>query len=207
MPVAAVYDLEKNPVGEIALSDAVFGVDVNEYAIYEVVKMQLASRRRGTAATKERSDVRGGGKKPWRQKGTGRARAGSIRSPLWRGGGTIFGPRLRDYAYKVPKALRRLALKSALTMKLNNGRMLIVRDFTLSEIKTRRVKEILDRFEVEKVLIVIDQPNPMLELSSRNIRNVKTIRVEGLNVYDLLKCEHVIFLEPCIKQIEGVLAS
>jgi len=169
--------------------------------------MQLAARRLGTAATKERSDVRGGGKKPWRQKGTGRARAGSNRSPLWRGGGTIFGPKPRVFAYKVPKAVRKLALKSALTMKLNEDRMIVLRDFTLPEIKTRQVKDILDRFSVEKVLIVIDKPNRELELSARNIKNVRTIRYEGLNVYDLLKCEHVIFLESSIRYLEGALAS
>lgn len=207
MPTVAVYDIEKNRVGEIELSEAVFGVEVNENAIYEIVKMQLANRRSGTAATKERSYVSGGGRKPWRQKGTGRARAGSIRSPLWRGGGTVFGPRVRDYAYKVPKKVRKLALKSALTLKLRNDRIIVLQDFPLSEIKTKRVKEVLDRFALGKVLIVIDQPNRVLELSSRNIKDVKTIRAEGLNVFDLLKYEHVILLEPTIKSIEGALAS
>ncbi|HOJ51737.1 MAG TPA: 50S ribosomal protein L4 [Syntrophales bacterium] len=203
MPTVAVYDIEGNRVGEIELSEAVFGVEVNENAIYEVVKMQLANRRSGTASTKERSYVKGGGKKPWRQKGTGRARAGSIRSPIWRGGGIVFGPRPRDYSYQVPKKVRRLALKSALTLKVKNDRVVVLRDFPLAEIKTKRVKEVLDRFALDKVLIVIDRPNPVLELSARNIKNVKTIRAEGLNVFDLLNFEHVIFLEPSIKTIEG----
>ncbi|MCX7981557.1 MAG: 50S ribosomal protein L4 [Syntrophales bacterium] len=207
MPTVAVYDIEKNKVGEIELSDAVFGIEVNENAIYETVKMQLANRRSGTAATKERSYVSGGGRKPWRQKGTGRARAGSIRSPLWRGGGTVFGPRPRDYSYKVPKKVRRLALKSALTLKLKDEKIIVLRDFPLGEIKTRKVKEVLDRFELKKVLIVIDRPNPVFELSSRNIKDVKTIRAEGINVYDLLKYDHVLFLEPTIKSIEGALVS
>lgn len=203
----AVYDIEKNEVGKIELSEAVFGIEVNEYAIYETVKMQLASRRAGTAATKERSDVSGGGKKPWRQKGTGRARAGSIRSPIWRGGGTVFGPHPRVYAYKIPKKVRKLALKSALTLKLKNDRMIVLRDFPLPEIKTKHVKAVLDRFALNKALIVIDKPNHFLELSSRNIKNVKTIRAEGLNVYDLMNYDYVVFLEPSIKTIEGALAS
>lgn len=207
MPTVAVYDIEKNKVGEIELSEAVFGVEINENAIYEMVKMQLANRRLGTAATKERSYVSGGGRKPWRQKGTGRARVGSVRSPIWRGGGTVFGPRPRSYAYQVPKKVRRLALRSALTLKLRNDRMLVLRDFPLEEIKTKRVQEVLDRFELNKALIVIDKPNPTLELSSRNIKDVKTIRVEGINVYDLLNYDYVVFLEPTIKSIEGALAS
>ena len=205
MPVAGVYNIENKQVAEIELSDAVFGAPVNEDVIYEVVRMQMASRRRGTSSTKGRSDVRGGGKKPWRQKGTGRARAGHSRSPIWRGGGIIFGPTPRDHAFKVPKKVRRLALISALSMKFKEARMTILRDFPLEEIKTKKFQEVIDRFGFTKTLFVIDQPSPVLEKSSRNIPDVKMIRSEGVNVYDLLKYDHVVLLEPAVQKIEGAL--
>lgn len=207
MPIADVFDIEKNKVSEIELSDAVFDADINEAVLYEVVKMQLASKRRGTAATKERGDISGGGKKPWRQKGTGRARAGTTRSPLWRGGGTVFGPHPRDYAYKVPKKVRRKALVSALTLKLRGNKVVILRDFPLEEIKTKRFREVVKRFGWEKVLFILDKSYPILEKSSRNIKNVKMMRSEGINVYDLLNHEHVVLLEPSVKLIEGTLIS
>jgi large subunit ribosomal protein L4 len=207
MPVVAVYDLENNKIAEMELSDKVFGAEVNDAAIYEVVKMQLAARRSGTAVTKGRSDVSGGGKKPWRQKGTGRARAGTTRSPLWRGGGTVFGPVQRSYAYKIPKKVRRLALRSALSQKCREEKIVVLQDFPMSEIKTKRVREVLDRFHLSKVLLVIDKPHPMLEKSSRNIQNVKTIRYEGLNVYDLIHHDHIVLLQQSVKNIEGVLQS
>ncbi len=207
MPIAGVYDIEKNKVSEIELSDAVFDADINEAVLYEVVKMQLASKRRGTAATKERGDISGGGKKPWRQKGTGRARAGTTRSPLWRGGGTVFGPHPRDYAYKVPKKVRRKALVSALTLKLRGNKVVILRDFPLEEIKTKRFQEVVERFGWDKVLFILDKSYPILEKSSRNIKNVKMMRSEGINVYDLLNYEHVVLLEPSVKLIEGTLIS
>ena len=196
MPVAGVYDIENNRISEIDLSDAVFGAEVNEDAIYEVVRMQMASRRRGTASTKGRSDVRGGGKKPWRQKGTGRARAGHSRSPIWRGGGIIFGPTPRSYSYKPPKKVRRVALISALSMKLKEEKMIILRDFPMDEIKTKRFREVIDRFGLSKVLFVIDGSQPILEKSSRNIKEIKMVRSEGINVYDLLNYDHVVLLEP-----------
>lgn len=207
MPVAAVYDVENNKISEIELSESVFGAKVNEDAIYEVVRMQMAGRRSGTASTKGRSDVRGGGKKPWRQKGTGRARAGHSRSPIWRGGGIIFGPQPRSYAYKVPRKVRKLALISALSMKLQEARMLILKDFPMEEIKTKRFQEVIDRFGFKKTLFVIDESRPMLEMSSRNIPDVKMIRSEGLNVYDLLRYDHLVLLEPSVKKIEGALIS
>jgi large subunit ribosomal protein L4 len=207
MPVTGVYDIEKNRVSEIELNEAVFGAPVNEGAIYEVVRMQMASRRRGTAATKGRSDIRGGGKKPWRQKGTGRARAGHSRSPIWRGGGTVFGPSPRSYAFKVPKKVRRMALISALSMKFREERMVVLRDFPMEEAKTKRFQEVIDRFGFGKVLFVTDGSQPILEKSSRNIPQVKMVRPEGINVYDLLKYDHVVFFEPSIKSIEGALVS
>jgi len=207
MPVAGVYDIENNRISEIDLNDAVFGAEVNEGAIYEVVRMQMASRRRGTASTKGRSDVRGGGKKPWRQKGTGRARAGHSRSPIWRGGGIIFGPTPHSYSYKLPKKVRRVALISALSMKLKEAKMIILRDFPMEEIKTKRFREVIELFGFSKVLFVIDGSQPILEKSSRNIKEVKMVRSEGINVYDLLDYDHVVLLEPSIKKIEGALIS
>ncbi len=207
MPVAGVYDIDNKRVSEIELNGSVFAAPVNEDAIYEVVRMQMTSRRSGTAATKGRSDVSGGGKKPWRQKGTGRARAGHSRSPIWRGGGIIFGPQPRSYAYKVPKKVRKLALISALSMKLKEERMIILQDFPMDEIKTKRFQEVVDRFGFKKVLFVIDESRPLLEKSSRNIRDVKMVRSEGINVYDLLKYDHVVLLEPSVKKIEGALIS
>jgi len=207
MPVAGVYDIENKKVAEIELSEAVFGAPVNEDAIYEVVRMQMASRRSGTASTKGRSDVSGSNKKPWRQKGTGRARVGNSRSPIWRGGGIIFGPTPHGYAFRVPKKVRRLALISALSMKFKEERMTILRDFPIEEFKTKRFQEVIDRFGFKKILFVIDQQRPFLEKSSRNIRDVKMVRSEGVNVYDLLKYDHVVLLEPAVHKIEGALIA
>ena len=207
MPLAGVYDVDNKKVAEIELSDAVFGAPVNEDAIYEAVRMQMASRRSGTASTKGRSEVSGGGKKPWRQKGTGRARAGHSRSPIWRGGGVVFGPTPHNYSLKVSKKVRRLALISALSMKFKEERMTILRDFPMEEIKTRKFQELVDRFGFKKALFVIDTPRPVLEKSSRNIPDVKMIRSEGVNVYDLLKYDHVVLLEPSVHKIEGALIS
>ena len=207
MAVADVFDIEKKKVAEVELNDAVFGADINEATIYEVVKMQRASRRSGTSATKGRSDVRGGGKKPWRQKGTGRARSGTSRSPIWRGGGIVFGPQPRDYAYSVPKKVRKNALISALSMKVKEEKMTILRDFPMEAISTRAFQKVVDLFGLKKALFVIDQDNVVLMKSSRNIKNVKMIRSEGINVYDVLNYEHLVLLEPSIKKIEGALLA
>ncbi len=207
MPVLNVYDIEKTKMAELELSDLVFGVEVNEHILHEVVKMQLANRRQGGASTKGRSDVRGGGKKPWRQKGTGRARAGTSRSPIWRGGGIVFGPTPRDFSYKIPKKVRKAALKSALSMKVKEDRVIILKDFPMDEIKTKRFQEVLDRFELGKTLFVLDERNTILEKSSKNIKDVKMMRSEGINVYDLLKYDNLVLLEPSVKKIEGVLLS
>ncbi|MDO9516176.1 MAG: 50S ribosomal protein L4 [Syntrophales bacterium] len=207
MPVLNVYDIEKTKVAEVELNESIFGAEVNEHILYEVVRMQLACRRQGTASTKTRSDVRGGGRKPWRQKGTGRARAGTSRSPLWRGGGTVFGPHPRDYSYKVPKKVRRAALKSALSMKVKEDKVIILRDFPMDEIKTKRFQEVVDRFELGTALFVLDEKNTILEKSSQNIKSVKMMRSEGINVYDLLKYDSLVLLEPSVKKIEGALLS
>ncbi len=207
MLVAEVFDIGKNKVSEIELSDAVFGAEVNDAVVYDVVRMQMASRRLGTAATKGRSDVSGGGKKPWRQKGTGRARAGTSRSPVWRGGGIVFGPVPRDYKYKVPKKIRKSALRSVLSMKYQGRKLVVLKDFPLEEIKTKKFQEVVDRFGLKKALFVTDERNEFLEKSSRNIEGIKMIRSEGINVYDVLNHEHLVILEPAVKKLEGALLS
>lgn len=205
MALINVYDIDRNKVSEIEVSDEVFAAPVNDSVIYEVVKMQLANRRQGTASTKTRSEIRGGGKKPWRQKGSGRARSGTSRSPIWRKGGTVFGPKPRDYSYKVPRKVRRAALRSALSMKLKNDELLVIRDLPMEGIRTKRFQEILNRLDLKNVLIVLDQANDVLEKSSRNIRDVKMMRSEGINVFDLMKYRNLVLLEPSVKMIERAL--
>jgi large subunit ribosomal protein L4 len=207
MAVTDVFDIQKKKVSQVDLNDAVFGAEVNEAIIYDVVKMQLASRRSGTASTKTRSDVSGGGKKPWRQKGTGRARAGTTRSPIWRGGGIVFGPHPRDYSYSIPKKVRKKAIISALSMKFKENKMLVLQDFPMEKISTRIFKGVFDLFSLKKALFIIDENNELLLKSSRNIKNVKMIRSEGINVYDILNHEHLILLEPSVKKIEGALLA
>lgn len=205
MAVADVFDIGKNKVSQIDLNDAVFGAEVNEAVVYDVVKMQMAARRAGTSSTKTRSDVSGGGKKPWRQKGTGRARVGTTRSPIWRKGGVVFGPHPRDYAYTVPKKMRKKALISVLSMKLKEDRMVILKDFPMEKISTKKFKNVVDLFGLKKALFVLDDNNDVLMKSSRNIKNIKMIRSEGINVYDVLNFEHLVLLEPSVKKIEGAL--
>lgn len=207
MAVADVFDIEKNKVAQVELSDAVFGADINEAVVYDVVKMQMAARRSGTSSTKGRSDVSGGGKKPWRQKGTGRARVGTTRSPIWRGGGIVFGPQPRDYSFSVPKKVRKKALISVLSMKLKEDKMLILKDFPMEKISTKAFKTVVDRFGLRKSLFVLDNNDEALFKSSRNIKNVKMVRAKGINVYDILNCEHVVLLEPSVKKIEGALLA
>ncbi len=207
MPVLDVYDITKKKVSEIEVDGAVFDVEVNSDVIHEVVRMQTAAKRSGNAATKGRSEVSGGGKKPWRQKGTGRARAGTTRSPIWRGGGIVFGPQPRDYSFTVPKKVRKAALKSALTIKAREGKLFILNAFPMDEIKTRKFKEVIDIFGLKSALFILDKSDSNLEKSSRNLKNVKMMRTEGLNVYDLLKYDHLVLLEPSVKMIEGALLA
>jgi large subunit ribosomal protein L4 len=207
MAVADVFNIENKKVAQVDLNDSVFGAEVNEAIIYDVVKMQLASRRSGTASTKTRSDVSGGGKKPWRQKGTGRARAGTTRSPIWRGGGIVFGPHPRDFSYSIPKKVRKKAIICALSMKFKENKMLILKDFPMEKISTRIFKGVFDLFSLKKALFVLDDDNVFLLKSSRNIKNVKMIRSEGINVYDILNHEYLILLEPSVKKIEGALLA
>jgi large subunit ribosomal protein L4 len=205
MPKLDVYDAQREKVGEIELSEAVFAAEVKPHLLHEVVGWQLAKRRAGTAHTKTRAEVRGGGKKPWRQKGTGRARVGSRRSPLWRGGGTTFGPRTRDYSYSLPKKVRKAALRSALSDKLAEDKLVVLKGFGLEAIKTKAFVEVLGRFELADVLVVTDQPDEVLEKSSRNVPRVKVLRAEGLNVYDILRHDRLVLLEPAVGRIEEAL--
>jgi large subunit ribosomal protein L4 len=205
MPKLDVYDANHEKVGQIELSEAVFAAEVKPHLLHEVVGWQLAKRRAGTAHTKTRAEVRGGGKKPWRQKGTGRARVGSRRSPLWRGGGTTFGPRTRDYSFSLPKKVRKAALRSALSDKLAEDKLLVLKGFGLESIKTKAFVEVLGRFEMADVLVVTDQPDEVLEKSSRNVPRVKVLRAEGLNVYDILRHDRLVLLEPAVERIEEAL--
>ncbi len=205
MAVVDVVDTSRNKVAQIDVSDTIFNAPVREHLFHDVVRMQLASRRSGTAATKTRSEVSGGGKKPWKQKGTGRARSGSSRSPLWRGGGTMFGPTPRSYEYAVPKKVRKLALCSALSMKRKENKMLIVDKLELQEIKTAAFVNLLRQLGFSNVLIIA-QENSNLEKSARNVPHVKVLRPEGLNVYDVLRYEQLIITQPCVDKIQGRLA-
>ncbi len=201
-----ILDIENNKVGERGLKEEIFSAPIREHLFYEVVKMQLACRRRGTASTKTRSDVRGGGTKPWRQKGTGRARAGSIRSPLWKGGGVVFGPHPRDYSYSVPKRVRKEALKSALALKQREGALKVIKELSLKEIKTKALLEILKRLEAVNSLIVIEERDERIEKSARNLPYTKVIRAEGLNLYDILRHDKLLLTEASLEKIERALA-
>lgn len=207
MTKLAVYNIENQKVNDIELDDQIFKVKINPALFYEVVRMNLASQRKGSAATKNRALVRGGGAKPWRQKGTGRARAGSRRSPLWRGGGAIFGPMPKDYSFSLPKKERRAALRAALSLKLQEGKLILLNEFPLNEFKTKQVLEVLKKFNVEDALIVTSEKNNFLERSARNIPKVEILHAGALNVYDILSHEHLILLNPVLPRIQGVLAS
>ncbi|MDD3582095.1 MAG: 50S ribosomal protein L4 [Desulfobacca sp.] len=207
MAVVDVYDINRSKVGEVSLNEAIFEVPIKNHILHEVVTMQLACRRSGTAATKGRSQVRGGGRKPYRQKGTGRARAGTIRSPLWRGGGTVFGPQPRSYAYKVPKKVRRAALKMALSSKLQEGQLLVLEDYPYDIPKTREFVKVMNNLQVKKALFITPEDHPALSLSARNVPYVQVMRSEGLNVYDILCHDYLVLLKPAITKIEESLTS
>lgn len=207
MPKVALYSMEGNQVGEIDLNDDVFGVEVNEAIMHDVVVMQLANRRKGTSSTKTRAEVRGGGRKPWRQKGTGRARVGSIRSPIWRGGGITFGPKPRNYSYSVPKKLRRKAVKSALSSKVQNDNILVLEDLKLEQPKTKEMANVLKGLDVDhKSLVVLASKDENIIRSSRNIPFVTLISADSLNVYDILNHEKLIMTKDAVSRVEEVLA-
>lgn len=207
MPKVAVYNSANQQVGDIELNDSVFGVEMNAGLVHQAVVMQLASRRLGTHATKTRGLVRGGGRKPWRQKGTGRARSGSTRSPLWVGGGTVFGPQPRSYAFRMPKKQRRLAIKCALSDKVASGDFIVLDDLQFDAPKTKSVVKMLGDFGVDaKSLIITLDENENVELSSRNIPGIKAINTMSLNVYDILNHTKLFITKAAIEKIEEVLA-
>lgn len=207
MAVVDVINSKAEKVSQVELADGIFNVSVTPSVLHEVVVMQLANRRSGTASVKHRSDVRGSGKKLFRQKGTGRARAGDIKSPLLRGGGSVFGPDPKSYAYKVPKKIRKLAMKMALSSKLQDDDLIVVDTLALEQIKTRDFVQVLGALALENVLIITDGKDDTLELSSRNVPGVKVMRTEGLNVYDILKYRKLVLIESSIKGIEGRLQA
>ena len=192
--------------GQIELKDEIFNVEVNTVVMHEVVVAHLANRRQGTQSAKTRAEVRGGGRKPYRQKGTGRARQGSIRSPQWVGGGVVFAPKPRDYSKKVNKKVRRIALKSALTSRVQEDKLIVLENLNLEEIKTKAMVGVLNNFNVEKALVVLDGDNQNVVLSARNIPNVKTVRADMLNVYDILKYETFVATKDAVAKIEEVYA-
>jgi large subunit ribosomal protein L4 len=193
----------KEPAGEITLPPGVFDGPVRRHLLYEVVNMQRASRRAGTASTKTRAAVRGGGKKPWRQKGTGRARAGSTRSPIWVGGATVFGPQPRDYSYRLPASARRSALRSALAMKVREGKLIVLDTIEIADGKTRSMAQMLDALELTNVLIIIATADPLLERSARNLPTVKVLRAAGANVEDILRYQHLVLTRDAVAAVSG----
>ena len=207
MPVIDVQNVKGKQISQVELADDVFSVPVKSSVLHEVVTMQLANRRSGTAAVKHRSDVRGSGRKLFRQKGTGRARRGDIKSPLLRGGGVVFGPDGRNYTQKVTKKIRKLALKMALSSKLLENELMVLDQFGLDQIKTKEFVDILNALKLNNALIVTENKNEHLELSSSNVPDVKVLRSEGLNVYDILKYRTLVLLEPAVKNIEGRLRA
>ena len=206
MANVAVYNMEGNEVGTMELSDAVFGVEVKENLVHQAVVLHLANRRQGTQKAKTRSEVSGGGRKPWRQKGTGHARQGSIRAPQWTGGGVVFAPVPRDYSFKMNKKEKRLALKSALTSKVQENKFLVLDELKLDAVKTKEMKKVLDNLKVDKALVVIGNDSENVVLSARNIPGVQTASVNTINVYDILKYNTVIAPKSSVASIEEVYA-
>ena len=206
MANVAVYNMEGNEVGTMELNDAVFGVEVNEHLVHLAVVNRLANMRQGTQKAKTRSEVSGGGRKPWRQKGTGHARQGSTRAPQWTGGGVVFAPTPRDYSFKMNKKEKRLALKSALTSRVQENKFIVLDELKLDVIKTKDMKKVLDNLKVNKALVVLGEGSENVVLSARNIPNVETAPVSSINVYDILKYNTVITTKAVVASIEEVYA-
>ncbi len=206
MANVSVYNIEGKEVGTIELNDAVFGVEVNEHLVHMAVVNQLANNRQGTQKAKTRSEVSGGGRKPWRQKGTGHARQGSTRAPQWTGGGVVFAPTPRDYSFKMNKKEKRAALKSALTSTVEANKFIVVDELVFDEIKTKNFANVLKNLDVNKALVVLEDGNTNAELSAKNIPTVKTARTNTINVYDILKYNTVIATKAAVANIEEVYA-
>ena len=201
-----VLDMKGKKVKDIELNENVFGVDVNDIVVHTALVNYLANQRQGTGSTKTRAEVRGGGRKPWRQKGTGRARQGSIRAPQWMKGGIALGPKPRSYKYAIPKKMRKLALKSVLTSKVEEKELIVVDKLELKEIKTKEMVKVLNNLNTKKALIVLSEKNLKVQASARNIENVKTTLVNTINVFDLLKYDNLVVTEDAIKKLEEVYA-
>ena len=206
MANVSVYNMEGKEVGTIELSDAVFGVDVNDHLVHMAVVNQLANKRQGTQKAKTRSEVRGGGRKPWRQKGTGHARQGSTRSPQWTGGGVVFAPTPRDYSFKMNKKEKRIALQSALTSRVQENKLIVVDELKMDEIKTKKFKAVLDNLKVSKALIVLNDNDKNIVSSAKNIPNVITASTNTINVFDILKYNTVVLTKAAVATIEEVYA-
>lgn len=207
MPKVTLFNQDGSKNGEVSLNDTVFGIEPNDSVIFDAVLMQRASMRQGTHAVKNRSAVRGGGKKPWRQKGTGRARQGSIRSPQWVGGGTVFGPTPRPYAYKLPRKVRRLAIKSVLSQKVLDEGLVVVNELKFEQPRTKAFAEVLSNLDVNsKVLVVLEDDNANAALAARNLKNVTVIPAKGLNVLDVINNDKMVITKGALSQVEEVLA-
>ncbi|MBS4069601.1 MAG: 50S ribosomal protein L4 [Sulfurimonas sp.] len=207
MATIAVYDMQRNKVSDLEISDVVFNADVKEYLIHEAVKIQLANRRAGTVASKNRSEVAGSGKKPFRQKGTGGARQGCKRAPQYPGGGVAFGPQPKTYSLSMNKKARKAALRSAFSMLFKDNKLTVMDSLQLSSISTKNFSGVLDRFELSRALLIVEGDNRELELSARNIKDVKVIRAEGLNIFDMMKYQNVILTRDAVAKVEGALQS
>lgn len=206
MANVTVYNIEGKKVGTVELNDAVFGVEINDHLVHMAVVQQLANKRQGTQSAKTRAEVSGGGKKPWRQKGTGHARQGSTRAPQWKGGGVVFAPKPRDYSFKMNKKEKAIAIKSALTSKVNTEKFVVLDQITFDEIKTKQMRTVLDNFKLEKALIILDKKDDNVFLSARNLPKVRTVLSNSINVYDILKYDTVVLTKDAIAQIEEVYA-
>lgn len=205
MATVSIYDQNKKQVGERELAEGVFNTEVKEYLLHDMVRYQLAARRQGTAATKNRSAVAGGGKKPYRQKGTGNARQGTIRAPHFVGGGAAFGPSPRSYTFKLNRKVKKAALCSALSDRFQSDKLVVVRDLAMEKISSKSFDQLVKRFEFDGVLFIIDQADSMVELSARNLHNVKVLRADGVNVYDILKYPNLVLTDAAVNEIEGAL--
>ena len=206
MANVSVYNMEGKEVGSIELNDAVFGVEVNEHLVHMAVVQHLANKRQGTQKAKTRSEVSGGGRKPWRQKGTGHARQGSIRAPQWKGGGVVFAPVPRDYSFKLNKKEKRAALKSALTSRVNENKLIVVDELKFDEIKTKKFKSVMDNLKVNKALVVVGEKNDNAYFSSRNLPTINMLAADSINVYDILKGDTLVLTKDAVAKIEEVYA-
>ena len=206
MANVSVYNMEGKEVGTIELNDAIFGVEVNEHLVHMAVVQHLANKRQGTQKAKTRSEVSGGGRKPWRQKGTGHARQGSIRAPQWKGGGVVFAPVPRDYSFRINKKEKRAALKSVLTSRVTGGKLIVVDELKMDEIKTKKFKAVMDNLKVSKALVVLPEVDEKVVLSARNLPSIDTTIVQTMNVYDILKGDTLVLTKGAVAKIEEVFA-